>query len=548
MPDSSGGVSWFWQPAATGSATVKLIITDSNNNQSNQEFSVLVNLPDQTNAATGSTAGGGTSGKPKNSSGIGAVFRTIQGSLSGIYSGSKNAINALPPQVVYSFPYILLVLLVINLLILIAQTSREIREYRTLERLLERNRELAESKKSLLQLVAHYLRTPLTYVSMGTDILQKSQPSVSTDNLSAQVNRVNQKINELIDHSRVNHANIVQGDGIISMGSIRLWRQPGLFLPVLLIGAVSLTFNILTNHTQKYTIGQVNQLTQLFVFFILSILIYQMFRSRDLRRRDRKNLQRIADEENAERLENDRYVGTIVSGLNEELVRLSSATSNLGNSKAAQNIQNGNNLLRGLMDKLSIATVLKGAQTDQPFAPATLSVLVESVKQKLTKELSANNISINIKNEAVFSTQEIELLSFVLQSLLDNAIAYSKPGSSIDIDAVANPIETIITVKDYGKGVPEQKLGLLFQPFSRVEGAMDFNHQGMGFSLYLDKIIMEYLGGSIEFESQPGKGATVTLHLPGIDSSAVKHPTSKVKAYDFINWRRPDSAKLSLST
>jgi K+-sensing histidine kinase KdpD len=53
----------------------------------------------------------------------------------------------------------------------------------------------------------------------------------------------------------------------------------------------------------------------------------------------------------------------------------------------------------------------------------------------------------------------------------------------------------------------------LFQAFSKTEGAETFNHEGMGFSLYMDKLIMNYLVGDIRVESAPQKGTKVVLSL-----------------------------------
>jgi signal transduction histidine kinase len=78
-------------------------------------------------------------------------------------------------------------------------------------------------------------------------------------------------------------------------------------------------------------------------------------------------------------------------------------------------------------------------------------------------------------------------------------------------------------VADNGQGIPTDKLNSLFQPFSKAEGAEVFTHEGMGFSLYLNKLIMMYLGGTIGIESAEGKGTQVTL------SFAATAPSKKSK-------------------
>lgn len=107
----------------------------------------------------------------------------------------------------------------------------------------------------------------------------------------------------------------------------------------------------------------------------------------------------------------------------------------------------------------------------------------------------------------------------MLFSLVDNAIAYSPDGSTVQVNASTSATESTLTVTDHGNGIQPGKLKILFQPFLKLEGAEAFNHEGMGFSLYLDKLIMTYLGGSIAMDSAPGKGTTVTLHLPAVQAN-----------------------------
>jgi signal transduction histidine kinase len=116
-------------------------------------------------------------------------------------------------------------------------------------------------------------------------------------------------------------------------------------------------------------------------------------------------------------------------------------------------------------------------------------------------------------NETI-TTRNPELVSYVLNTVLHNALTYSKPQDPIDVILRQTKNGTDITIADHGEGMPAAKIPELFQPFFKAEGAEKFNHEGMGFSLYLDKLIMEYLGGTISLVSQKGHGTTVTLHLP----------------------------------
>jgi signal transduction histidine kinase len=71
-----------------------------------------------------------------------------------------------------------------------------------------------------------------------------------------------------------------------------------------------------------------------------------------------------------------------------------------------------------------------------------------------------------------------------------------------------------LNVTDHGEGIAPEKLSLLFKPLSRVEEAEDFTHQGMGLSLYVNRLIMHYLGGEISATSKVGQGTTMKLQIP----------------------------------
>ena len=77
----------------------------------------------------------------------------------------------------------------------------------------------------------------------------------------------------------------------------------------------------------------------------------------------------------------------------------------------------------------------------------------------------------------------------------------------------SNPLDTTLTVSvsDHGIGIPEEKMSQLFKPFSRGTSAMEFNYEGLGFSLFLDKIIMDYVGGHIAAESTANQQTTFTV-------------------------------------
>ncbi|EGJ11330.1 MULTISPECIES: PAS domain-containing sensor histidine kinase [Rubrivivax] len=100
----------------------------------------------------------------------------------------------------------------------------------------------------------------------------------------------------------------------------------------------------------------------------------------------------------------------------------------------------------------------------------------------------------------------------VLLNLLSNAAKYNRTGGRITVSArhFAGSVE--LTVADTGRGLSEQQLAELFQPFSRA-GAECSGIPGSGMGLYFSKRVVEAMGGRIEVESVAGERTAFTVAL-----------------------------------
>jgi signal transduction histidine kinase len=155
-----------------------------------------------------------------------------------------------------------------------------------------------------------------------------------------------------------------------------------------------------------------------------------------------------------------------------------------------------------------------------------LSLNFESLDlQKLATERSTlmesltNQKSVNVQ---VSSSREGSLLvradrfrtAQVLDNLLDNALRYAPPGSTIDIQF--NQLGSFVqcSVSDAGPGIPDEDLPHIFERFYRVEKSRDRDSGGAGLGLAIARSLVEAHGGSITARSKQGKGTTMTFQLP----------------------------------
>ena len=107
-----------------------------------------------------------------------------------------------------------------------------------------------------------------------------------------------------------------------------------------------------------------------------------------------------------------------------------------------------------------------------------------------------------------------ERFKIMLRNVLDNALRYSEPdGPPVAIGVQSTPEEIVISIEDHGKGIPEQDIPHIFEPFYRVDKSRSKETGGYGLGMNLVQKIMTAHGGRIEVSSRLNLGTTVTLHF-----------------------------------
>jgi two-component system phosphate regulon sensor histidine kinase PhoR len=122
-------------------------------------------------------------------------------------------------------------------------------------------------------------------------------------------------------------------------------------------------------------------------------------------------------------------------------------------------------------------------------------------------------VTLHCKEEIIVKANA-QLLEQAIGNLLDNAIKYSEPGRSVEIDVAQSKGEVTITVNDHGSGIAPEHLPRLFERFYRVDKGRSRELGGTGLGLAIVKHIIQAHGGAITVESTPGKGSAFTIHLP----------------------------------
>jgi signal transduction histidine kinase len=147
----------------------------------------------------------------------------------------------------------------------------------------------------------------------------------------------------------------------------------------------------------------------------------------------------------------------------------------------------------------------------RPLAPAAKEIDVEAVfNDVLVKKAIPKGIKVSRKVEvgAEKIVSDHDLLKRILANLTNNAVQAMPDGGKLIIRARREEKDYVITVEDTGVGIPEDAKSRLFTPLFTTKS------KGQGFGLVVVKRITEALGGTIDFESEVGKGTKFIVRLP----------------------------------
>lgn len=141
---------------------------------------------------------------------------------------------------------------------------------------------------------------------------------------------------------------------------------------------------------------------------------------------------------------------------------------------------------------------------------------VESIVMSIIPYAESKGVKI------IFDTDEEErIMAFdpdkierIMLNLLSNALKFTNQGGYIYIN-ISNERDTVsISVRDTGIGIPEDKLGLIFERFMQVDKTLKRNHEGTGIGLSLVKSFVELHKGNIKVSSKINEGSEFTIILP----------------------------------
>jgi two-component system phosphate regulon sensor histidine kinase PhoR len=166
-------------------------------------------------------------------------------------------------------------------------------------------------------------------------------------------------------------------------------------------------------------------------------------------------------------------------------------------------------------DVLSLAR-LESPATKLDVSEISLPEFLREILHDWEKRFEARQLKsqLNLSEDLPLLNADENRLQEVIYNLLDNAVKYSPSGGQISLHAALRGDRVRLSVADQGIGIPQADLPRIFERFYRADKARNRELGGTGLGLSIVKHIAQLHGGTVEAESQPGKGTTISVLFP----------------------------------
>lgn len=153
--------------------------------------------------------------------------------------------------------------------------------------------------------------------------------------------------------------------------------------------------------------------------------------------------------------------------------------------------------------------------TAESHMPLVLAECIREATTLLNMKLIEHKIILELQlDEDIIVNGEETKIKQIIINLLENAICYSEPNSSILVKTFVQKDRAMIQVMDHGIGIAKEDLDKVTQRFYRVNKARSRADGGSGLGLSIVDQMVKQHNGSIHFQSELGVGTTVTIELP----------------------------------
>jgi two-component system sensor histidine kinase SenX3 len=188
------------------------------------------------------------------------------------------------------------------------------------------------------------------------------------------------------------------------------------------------------------------------------------------------------------------------------------------------------NRLGRLVTELIALSRLQGAERLPEMHAVEVDAVVKEALGRARLAMDSTGIDIATDPDSgLLVDGDRTLLVTALSNLLDNALAYSPPGSPVSVSRKQAEGYIEIAVTDRGIGIAEEEQQRVFERFYRLDKARSRATGGTGLGLAIVKHVAANHGGEVTLWSKPGLGSTFTLRIPAHLDAAAADPAARTE-------------------
>lgn len=443
---------------------------------------------------------------------------SLQEPVESVFGAVYKSVEPIPPKVAVVLPYGTIAVLVALASVYVYQFLQEVRQRRRLVMLMKRMQKTEESRKNYLNVTSHYLMTPITKMQSTVDLLKsmKQLPEATAEKIKKQVQALQQHTKQLLTVTQepAEHADI-QFKGIKEASTRSYITSPTFLMPVVGVLLITVFFNAVFVWSNKYQVSLANTTTQAGLFALGAVAMVVTYRQLQ---RQKLLTSAVESELKLEQQIANSQTSLIDNGggmLLGDIVSLSQLAPSVVKLPHGEAFANGIQSMKAIVSKMTYLSALKTRSDIAPMPDSMFREVMAKVVDDLEPSAKKKKVTLKTKLDKNLSANIDKAgLKQLLSSTIDNGIKFNNEKGSVTCTVERAHHSVVITVEDTGVGIPKEKLRNLFEPFGRGTDTLTYDYEGIGLDLYMDKLILESFGGTIDIDSKEGKGTVITMTIP----------------------------------
>lgn len=177
--------------------------------------------------------------------------------------------------------------------------------------------------------------------------------------------------------------------------------------------------------------------------------------------------------------------------------------------------------LERLAEDLAQLSQIEAGDLSLDMRETDLNQLLEDLCEDFADRAAQKSMQMRVTGSAISLMADPMRLQQLFANLIDNALKYGPPGSTVEISVETRPEQVVVRVRDEGEGVPPHERDRIFRRFYRVDKSRSQEVPGTGLGLAITRHLVRLHGGTIDVETPADHGATFVVSLPRRGVTAV---------------------------